>query len=207
MEWACQIDWQAWATFANAVAIGVGILIARQAVSRIWIERSAIRKSEVAEEALSNLYEAQDVFEFLRNPFSRSAVEDLKEPIQLRAAKTVYSRLDAQRDFFDKARTTAPKVRALFGAAAHDHYETIFVLRNKIANAAQNYVDFAGDPPDDEIREIMKDIRRTLYAREKDDPISGDINDAIQAAEKIFLPILRPGTGGRANDSTQTEPR
>lgn len=205
MEWAWQIDWQAWATFANAVAIGIGILVARQEVSRIWIERSAIRKAEVAEEALSNLYEAQDVFKTLRNPFSRSPIEDLKEPVQLRVARITYSRLDTERAFFEKARAIAPKVRALFGPAAYDHYKTIFDVRNKIANAAQNYVDFAGDPPDPEMRDILKDIRRTLYAIGDDDPISGEINNAVEAAEKLFLPILRPRTSDRTGDSTQTK--
>jgi hypothetical protein len=197
MDWGCTIDWSLALEAANVLVLVIGLWTARTIANRVWRERTANRMAEVAEDALSNMYEAEDVFMYIRQNFSRVAVEDLNERASIRAAKTTFQRINDNKEFFERARNIAPRIKSIFGTNQYKEYMIIFEIRNDIINAAHNYVDFDDDNPSEETRNIMKSTRKILYQGFKKDEISERLNRATSNLEAEFLPIIRANSTRR----------
>lgn len=202
VAWAKTVDWQAWAIFSQAIAILVTALIARATYTSWQRRKAADRGVEVAEEALSIAYEAEEVFRDIRASLTYRSLDENDalsegEKFFRRYAK----RIELQGAYFEKLVAVLPRVRAFIGQSAFDSLRSLALVRNELYNSLDTYVDLAYNstrPLEAENKALMRKCRRDLWARyNSEDTMWAKIKGYISQVEEKTLPVLQPTTKRR----------
>lgn len=189
--WAVTVDWQAWATFAQALSIFAAAAVAGRTAQQVYWEKSASRQIEVAEEALSIALQATSVFQELRSPLSKIPEEDLELSYGDRLGKDMQRRLDANRPYFNNYFQLVPRVRAYFGADADTAFRIIGELRSEFVSAVNTYVGISGEANrDKELKNMMREAQETMW-RIKPDSFDARLEQSQQVLESLLSPYLR----------------
>lgn len=188
------------AAIIQSILVGVAAIATLLGVNAWRRQTVGKRKMELAEQVLASFYEAADMLNWARSPFSSSSEgvtrqadepegEDLKRirdsyyvPIErLRSKSELLSKLHAQRYSF----------RALFGRDANLPFDAFWKLQNDIAFSARTLIEFAGEDRDVrmENKDLIKQCKLDIYGR-AGDPISLRIDETVALMEKLCKPIL-----------------
>jgi hypothetical protein len=162
------------------------------------------RRSEFAETALAEFYDAQARMRSIRSPMSFGVENDDRpgrdqEREQLRQQRDSYypiiRRLNTNSEFFNSFYAKRYRAIALFGAHAEAPFVTIWQILNSISIAASMLLqDHEYDRPDPAFQERMRE--RIWEGLTDPDGIATQVQEAIQAAEELFRPVIE----GRPRD-------
>lgn len=192
---------------ANVVVAIAAVVAASQGIAGLnaW-RREAIgrRRMELAEDALTDLYEAADVIRWARFPGSfgfeaRDRQGRDGEPENVQAHRDTFyiplKRLNDQSELFSRLRTRRFRVRATFGVDAVKPFEELHQVHSEIVVAAQRLM--AMDPSDENerARERRERFENVVWGvGDEDDKLVVKVGDALKTAEAIFRPaIATPG--------------
>lgn len=194
-----------WLEALQALAVIVGVGIAGAGL-RTW-RREVIgrKKIEVAEEALSAFYSAQDVIGWARSPHGyfgegRSRPDRDKDGDDaLRERRdSLYvpvERLKRRESVFVRLETAAPRTVVHFGRDAGQPFHRMNEVFNTIHFAAFELISLAGRAGEPN-KQRMNDLYKTIYMQyDGSDEIASQVNAAISRIEEILLPQLRRSAG------------
>lgn len=187
MEWACGIDWQALAGFANAIAIVVVALIAGSKFDDWKRQFRYRRRAETAERALLAVYEAEQALNQVRSPMAfaaerQQAVENIGTPNpseRLIQGRVIWDRIAANRDKWDAVVAEFSSVRFGFGEDAENALREVIRQVRIVQVAAEMY----GDTDDQDFR---RKLERDFWKINDEDEVSSNVAAARQNAEVIF---------------------
>jgi hypothetical protein len=159
------------------------------------------KKAEVAEKALTAIYEAREIVQAARSPMSYSNEgstrqrEEGETEDQRRYRDSLYApaeRLNREREFFASTNASRYRLMAYFGPEAAVPFETVYRIRNRVLISVNMLV-----------RTSDRDLRRPedIAAREKyendiwgvgdaDDQIKQELDRAVAQLETICRPAL-----------------
>lgn len=167
----------------------------------IWRrEEAERRRMELAEVALSEFYEARDIFKWVRTPSGERevAVQPATDDAETRtqAQRDIYypilKRLADDGDFFGRMRARRYRVQALFGPAGAEPYDIINAVHGKVALAAKMLVQTQqeGTPTEAEAAQSGEWQDTVWDDAEESDEINGRVELAIRKAEDVFRPAI-----------------
>ncbi|MDC9822643.1 hypothetical protein PRN20_02755 [Devosia sp. ZB163] len=164
-------------------------------------EEAGRRRMELAEVALSEFYEARDIFKWVRSPAredsdpaAQSTPDDPETRIQ--SQRDIYypilKRLADDGDFFGRMRARRYRVQALFGPAGAEPYDIINDVHGKVALAAKMLVQTQqqGTPTEAEMARSGEWQDTVWDDAEGSDEINDRIELAIRKAEEVFRPTI-----------------
>ena len=186
MEYGSVPDWIV--AIAAALAAWQGI----KSLSAWRKEEAGRRRMELAEVALSEFYEARDIFKWVRSP---TPADDDDDPSEMQSARDIYSpilrRLAEDGDFFGRMRARRYRVQALFGAGAIEPYDIMNRVHVDVTQAAKMLIqtpDSAHGPAD---RKRSAQWQDTVWDdADNQDEINGRIELAVRQAEAVFRPQI-----------------
>lgn len=167
----------------------------------IWRrEEAERRRMELAEVALSEFYEARDIFKWVRTPSgereatAQPATDDAETRTQ--AQRDIYypilKRLADDGDFFGRMQARRYRVQALFGPAGAEPYDIINAVHSKVALAAKMLVQTQqeGTPTEAEAAQSGEWQDTVWDDAEDSDEINDRVELAIRRAEDVFRPAI-----------------
>lgn len=156
------------------------------------------RRTELAEEILTEFYKARDVFYGARRPLSSSEEGKSRKPLDGEtAAQTFarnaiyvpYERLAKHVDFLSNLHAKRYRFRALFGEAAAKPFEAFLEAHNDVAFATSQLIEDHEEKGLD--AESRKEYRKLIgWTARADDPVARKLDDAVAAMEAICRPII-----------------
>tara|TARA_R110000751_G_scaffold2018_17_gene10045 strand:+ start:128973 stop:129599 length:627 start_codon:yes stop_codon:yes gene_type:complete len=199
-----------WGTLAGAGAIVIAALFGRSALSDYRNQRVTDKEIEVADQALTAAYRAEEAVEGMRArwmPASElnATEEQLKElgmkldgmPDAERSAYisrgVIYRRAEYFKDDFEAIFEAIPRVRAFFGKDVADALKAFPRARNRILSSSDMLPVITRDQDAD--NETSKSIRRDVYGKWQEDdvdPIGEMVSAALNTLEQHLLPKIRP---------------
>jgi hypothetical protein len=185
MEYGSVPDWIV--AIAAALAAWQGI----KSLSAWRREEAGRRRMELAEVALSEFYEARDIFKWVRSP----TPADDDGPSEVQSARDIYSpilrRLAEDSDFFGRMRARRYRVQALFGAVAIEPYDIMSGVHGDVTQAAKMLIQTPESAPGSANRKRSAQWQDTVWDdAEDEDEINGRIELAIRKAEAVFRPQI-----------------
>lgn len=167
----------------------------------IWRrEEAERRRMELAEVALSEFYEARDIFKWVRTPSSEREAAALPTTddaeTRTQAQRDIYypilKRLADDGDFFGRMRARRYRVQALFGPAGAEPYDIINAVHGKVALAAKMLVQTQqeGTPTEAEAAQSGEWQDTVWDDAEESDEINDRVELAIRKAEDVFRPAI-----------------
>jgi hypothetical protein len=139
--------------FQAAATFG-GLGVAWWGVNQWRREQVGKRKAELAEEALALVYQAQEVFDFVRSPLSykgegasrqQSSVESAQEKERRDAEFVPFERLNSYKEFFIDVQRIRPRLEAYYGKLGFDPLHRILELRTELMLAIEELSDLGDD--------------------------------------------------------------
>lgn len=186
------IEWvSAIANVGTAVAVIVGVVIARQQLNSWRSEARERRRADAAEKLIAAAYEVDDILKRTRSRFDsipQDKVDDKIFPIQRR-----YDRLFEASNSFEKLRRAQIAVRTLIGSEEVDQsVQVLFSVRGSVFAALEELADFIREGPDSVDREFKIEMRRTAYGSYDDnDKIGQRQVSALETIEKSLMRYAR----------------
>lgn len=174
---------------------------------RRWrVEQVERRQIEVAEEALSLVYESEDVFNSIRSPLVTSneyaervpETNETKDEISRR--NTYYAtikRINAFRPYFERVSKIYPVYRAVFGKSTSAPLREIFLIRNEIIISAEMLADRRDIGEEDQAtKDMYRKQRENIWAagtKNSEDPssIENRIKKLTAELEAQATPLLK----------------
>lgn len=167
----------------------------------IWRrEEAERRRMELAEVALSEFYEARDIFKWVRTPSGDREAEAQPAPDEAEAGpqaqrdiyRPILKRLADDGDFFGRMQARRYRVQALFGPAGAEPYDIISAVHGKVALAAKMLVQARqdGTPTEEEAAQTGEWQDTVWDDAENSDDINDRIELAIRKAEEVFRPAI-----------------
>lgn len=192
MEYGSVPDWIV--AIAAALAAWQGI----KSLSAWRKEEAGRRRMELAEVALSEFYEARDIFKWVRSP--TPAEDDDDDPADVQSARDIYSpilrRLAEDGDFFGRMRARRYRVQALFGAAAIEPYDIMNGVHVDVTQAAKMLIQTPETATGGANRKRSAQWQDTVWDdAEDEDEINGRIELAVRKAEVVFRPQIDSNEG------------
>lgn len=192
------IDWTAIGAILSGfgtLALGVAALLASDA----WRSETVGRKKlELAENALTKVYQAKDKVAYARNAFSSGEEgkfeTDIGDEVRRNFAFSMNvpaKRLLDEDEFFAELKSSKYLLQAHFGDDAVSIFEDILRARHKVIVASQmvvravtkNYHELHNQQ---EHIQRMKDIMWDMAPSEGPEEIRDDVNSAVARAEELF---------------------
>jgi hypothetical protein len=197
-------------TLAGAGSIIIAAFLGRSALSDYRNQKVTDREIEVADQALTAAYRAEDAIEGIRARWMPAAElnaseAQLKElgmtldgmPDAERSAHVsrgaIYKRAEYFKDDFEAVFEAIPRVRAFFGNDAAEALKSFARARNRILSSADMLPIISRDGDAD--RATSQSIRRDIYGKWQegdDDPVGQMVSEAIELLEGKLTPVLRP---------------
>jgi hypothetical protein len=206
MEIGSYADWVT--AVANLGVAAAAICAARLGFRGLnaWrMETIGKRKAELAEQVLADFYEARDVFQFARQPFTfnnegstrqKEAGETEADTQRLNTYFTVSERLLKKNDVFANLSARQYRFLALFGHGPDQVkvYDEVLKIRTEVMSAVSmlmiTYRDSRSGSPQPE-REVREKWESAIgWSDPRNDAIVQRINKIVQDVEKICRPAI-----------------
>jgi len=174
-------------------------LIAR-ATFRNWkAQQRAQKQAEVAEEALSVMYEADVVFRVIRSPLTHHTMEELRRDKEGESPSSETRKrletIERFEGFFERNAKILSTVKIYFGEQPYSDISLPLRIRNEILLAIQFYEELLVDEKDgisNETRDLIKQQRQIFSGRFSDrDETHTKLIYATNRVENILIPIAR----------------
>ncbi len=171
--------------------------IAYKGLTRWQTEVLGRRRMELAEDVLSNLYEAKRLITVIRFPFategeSAARVAPPGETDEQKRLRDSYfaplGRYEHHMKFFSDLRAKRYRMMALFGPKVAEPFDEIEQTLSKIIAAARMLLRTAGD----EIRDVEfhRKLEATIWQAEENDEHATKVDKAVTDIEAICRPVL-----------------
>jgi hypothetical protein len=189
--------WKGVCAMAQSVSVAVGMVVGLLGINAWRRQTIGKRKMELAEQVVGGVYQARDVFDWVRTRVifrgegaSRPAMDGETErqkrqrdlyfvPIErLHNEKELFARLQAQRYLFT----------SYFGKDSAKAFELLDHVRLQITHAASVLIEMTGEDanePNEKLRNILG-----WGPRERPDELDQKIADAVTMIEKVCQQIL-----------------
>ncbi|HMO75398.1 MAG TPA: hypothetical protein PKD48_08650 [Sphingopyxis sp.] len=188
---------------SNALVAVAACLAAWQGIKSLQLwrrERVGGRRIELAEEALFELYRAQNAIRSIRSPLSYSSEhegrekEDHESPAQARGREqgyTVFERIKRHQQQFDALYVISLRVKAVFGDIAFAPFGIVRTCFGRVRVSAQMLYDTPYEGYED--REFRQKLERDIWDIDSEDPdsIEQKMKRAVTNAEEILAPYLK----------------
>lgn len=187
----------------QALATCVGVGVAWWGVDRWRREQIGGRQAELAEDAIALAYEAQEVFDHVRNPFSfggegssREAQPNESDDLKRRRDQyfVPFERIGKHREYFESVRKLRGRVIALFGESAAQHLTEILRISRDFQLACQMHNELSEDLLDAPDTELSKEKREHAAIKWKGsktpDVVDERLSKLRNALELQFKPIF-----------------
>lgn len=184
----------------TAVTAVVGVLVARAGLNKWHMETIGKRKAELAEQALTAFYEAQDVFKWVRAPVmfgnegasrTPSHGETPAQQQQLNSYFVPIERLTAQKSLFAKLQTLQYSFAAHFGESARAPFAEINDVHTSIYTAASVLIQITRQGGGHNPNDGRAGLTKTLWGDEhRPDDLDAKMTDAVAAIVAICRPVL-----------------
>jgi hypothetical protein len=173
------IDWQAWATFANAVAILVAALVAGRTFNAWRDQFEYRRKAEHAEKILVVFEEAVATLHSVRDPGStgpeadaaREVIQQEEPPQRLVIAQIIILRVSDNLAKWQALAEVFAFSRVHFGEDVHGAVRGLYLLVQQVRSAASFYATGRGR---DEFQQQMEN-RMWSLSDNPDEPHENDV--------------------------------
>lgn len=187
MEWACQIDWQAVALFAQAGAVFGAAVIASLKFDDWRKQFSYQRKAECAENALHAFYEAEDALSRVRSPLAsghenekaREALEIDNPTRRQIQAQLSWNRIVEEREKWDAVIAQLAPTRIRFGMQTEQYLRGFLAQLRAVQVGVQMYAET-------EDREFRQKIEREFWYINDLDDVSIGVARAREGLEESF---------------------
>jgi hypothetical protein len=181
-------------------------------------EKIEERRIEVALDALALAYEAGFRFEGIRSTILREdEYADIdapsKDPSRFivhrdgqRSPYAVLKRMNNSHEFFQKVFDIEPKFMAIFGAETEEIFAQLYDAKQMVETSAQALYEEARiehDPSDQQARERLMQLRRTIFASKgkiaDDDKVGQKVLEFKRRIEALCRPIVDQTFGRKGN--------
>jgi|GEM_PF-3558617 len=196
----------------TAVTAVVGVVLALRGLNRWRTEMIGRRRAELAEDVLTDFYEACQIMTDARNMGGWSSEgatrkagegETAGETDLLNSYFRTSERLFAKAEFFAKMRSRKYRAMAVFGASVAEHYDAFDKIHAEVNAAVHMLVITVGDGNDGSLPQNRKDWKATIgWCLPKDDPVKPRLDAVIEKVEAFCAPAIQES----ARKST-SEPR
>lgn len=206
METGSYAEWVA--AVANVGIAGAAICAAALGYRGLnaWrTETIGKRKAELAEQVLADFYEARDIFQFVRQPFTFSNEgatrqkddgETAADTQRLNTYFAISERLLKRNDFFANLLSRRYRFLALFGHGSEQNrpYDELFKIRTEVMGAVSMLMasykqSRSGEPPPD--RKLREKWESAIgWGDPENDPVARRLNDIVEAVEKTCRPAI-----------------
>ena len=191
-------------TITGSLAIVVGAILGRKAVTDFRRQKLAEREIEHAEKALAVSYRLQQAASVIRHPMSTaqeiaSSREELEQnqwfcdesdndkKDRLIQSNVFHQRIRYFKEVYDDAISIMPLVKAYFGEEPAAALQNLVHLRHAVRVYANAYANDYGFDADFSIK-----IRSFIWEGvEQDDPLASQAKAAINSLERNLLPVIR----------------
>lgn len=185
---------------ASLVVAGAAAIAAWQGVKGLnaWrTEALGRRRMELAEDALSDFYEARNAFHFIRSPYSpvgeskdRPITKD-EQPQHKDRIDTYWAhlkRLDEKGELFSRVFAKQYRIMAAFGPESQTLYNELKDIRFEVTLAAQRLIRAVKYPRDDEkaLDRFEKDEEIIWEGSADSDPIEKRLETLMEKVERYF---------------------
>jgi hypothetical protein len=205
-DWAATGTWfQGWVGLVAAVVV---YMVAREGFG-VWVrQKQAERKIAAAEEILTFVYRAKEVFPSIRMPMQLApelARAEAKlaanyggwaglpktQKERLATGQVYLDRLSANDDLWTKLWDCLPLARAFFGAEFEEKVRSVWQQRAHIHTAAQMY----GTVDPQSQAQLVDRFELDLWdgwaeAAQKPDRVGDAIKSLVEESEKLLLPVI-----------------
>lgn len=187
----------------TAGAACIGVYIAFRGLSKWHNETVGKRRIELAEDVLSDFYQARDIIKAARSPFSYaheglSRKNDDKETDAdtqiLNAYFAVTERLMKNADFFAETWARRYRFSAVFGSNAAKPYDDLFEVRNEIIVSVRSLISAHGHPLSAEDNAAKVQWENTIWSQVEDDSIPARLDHAVEVIEAVCRPTILKDT-------------
>lgn len=167
-------------------------------------EKIEERRIDIALEALALAYEAAYIFEDIRNPgsfegeWSELKIENLDRRSAAGPFFAILSRIDKNKDYFDRVWKMQPRFMAAFGKDAGDIFMNLHQARANVSVSANMLLRAAarGEPYSD--RKFREKLENAIWNVDKDaDEVGPKIAEFVSGVERRCLPVVMHRYGGR----------
>lgn len=184
----------------TAITAVVGVRIASSGLNK-WREESAgKRKAELAEQALTDFYEARDVFTWVRSRGAFGGEGESREAAshesdELKKRRDTYfrslERLRQEKELFARINAQRYTFAARFGRDSIKPFEQIMGVHNQIMTTASVLIETAMEHETQQMREQLESMFDVLWSPfKRPDKIVERIDEAIHQIEQLCIPIL-----------------
>ncbi len=180
--------------------------LAREGVKNWNKKRATLRTAEVAEKCLALMYEAEDVFRYIRFADASIPFEDLK--LQGRKkADALYQhgmdRVTKYAGYFERVQAHLPITKALLGEAIFNGLRDVLLIRNDITYALQDRHELSLEEPstgspeerlaqDNDKRARANEYRRIIFGNfDENDEVYKRYLRTCAFLESKLLPLIR----------------
>lgn len=199
VAWAQTVDWQAWAMFAQAAAIGGAAIVAKVTFDDWRRQLVFKRQFELAEQALIAFDEAAGALKDARNPISVPEELDRAEheldhdnPDQrLRTAQVIVGRLTDRQVYWDRISALRSPLRIHFGKEISDAFVVPLRAAYEVRSAAKFYARGGGTD------EFQNRMEAKIWADSEivDNTIRDTMGEKVEAAraelEQTLITLFR----------------
>jgi hypothetical protein len=156
------------------------------------------RRMELAEEALTAIYEIKDAISSIRGVWSWAGEHEGREQHPNETADqthardiayVVHRRYQTRSELFSRFHALRYRFWAVFGEAATAPFVEINRVVNELLSTAHAYASLAGSVGTEKSLEYHRKIY-SVSSREEEDPFIPRINEATRALEAVCRPVL-----------------
>lgn len=171
-----QDPWQfGWTQTLTLLGLIITIIIAVagfRSFGRWKKERLEEKKIEIALDALAIAYESKSIFEHIRSPMAYSyewkdmpkeAGETEQQWNRRGAYYATLTRVDQNRDFFERVFKLQPKCMAVFGPTAEEIFRLLHMARREVEVAAQMLARQTNDAEERADRKLTEQLRADIW--------------------------------------------
>ena len=197
MDWGSVPDWiSSTANIGVAVAAGFAAYEGIQRLNAWHRETVGRRRIELAEEVISDFYEARDILRWVRSPFAYSHEGKErpgreKESHDVQRVRDTYhvqiERLTKRSELFARMNARKYRVIATYGPEAAAPYDKIQTVHSQIIISAQPIMWALEKSPSDWEKGMLPKWRATIWEGSDDkDEVKAEIDAAVAEVERCF---------------------
>ena len=177
------------------------VVLAEKKIGLDRVLAASRRRAELAEEVLSEFYEARDVIASARQPFSfggegktrKKSVSETEEMAQeLDVYYVTIERMETHSKLFSRLFARRSRFQALFGREAAKPFDDLSQIRHEIASAVRLLMQAhrSGPNPPAALEKWQTVIG---WGSSENDPFTARLEQIIEAVEQICQPAIQVG--------------
>ncbi|RAK51321.1 hypothetical protein [Phenylobacterium deserti] len=152
------------------------------------------RRVEVAEQVLTDFYEAQRAYEVIRQPMitrhEQKAEDGVPDEVIRNSGYAVQRRVRSYEPLFARMEARRPVALAIFGPEIDAPYQRLIRMHNIVFAAAGAILDWPDEIDTDHMREFIREQNRIAFKLSPEDDVTAQVAAVVMDVERICRPAL-----------------